>query len=88
MTRQTPPLNIKNPEAYLLARQIADQTGKSLTRVVVDALRAERDRVAAQPVDKAKARAILASIHSLPILDSTPLDEMIDDLYDQNGLIR
>ena len=36
------PLNIKDPEAYQLASEIARHTGKTLTRVVVDALKHER----------------------------------------------
>lgn len=32
-------LNIKNPEAHRLAQAIAQATGQTITRVVVDALR-------------------------------------------------
>lgn len=39
------PLNIKDPSAYQLATEIAEVTGKSLTRVVVDSLQHEKERL-------------------------------------------
>lgn len=45
-------LNIKNDEAERLARRLAKRTGKSITRVLIDALRAEEAATGgpAQPV--------------------------------------
>ncbi|MDZ4799832.1 MAG: type II toxin-antitoxin system VapB family antitoxin [Bryobacteraceae bacterium] len=61
------PLNIKDAEAYQLATAIANHTGKSLTRVVVAALRAEAARLRlAGGVDARQARATLDSLHSFP----------------------
>ena len=34
MAAKVPPLNIKDPEAYRLARRLADLTGESLTEAV------------------------------------------------------
>lgn len=82
------PLNIKNAEAYLLASEIAEHTGKSLTRVVVDALRHERERIVPRKLDIAKVRQILAELHSLPDIDNSSVDEIISDLYDEDGLPR
>lgn len=81
-----PPLNIKNSEAYRLASEIAEHTGKSLTRVVVDALRAEKDRIIQKKPDPAKLRKILKQVHALPDLDKRSGGEILADLYDQRGL--
>ena len=56
------PLNIKDPEAYQLASEIAQHTGKTLTRVVVDALKHEKEALkpASQEIDMAKVHELLA----------------------------
>jgi len=82
------PLNIKDPEAYELATDIATHTGKSLTRVVVDALRHEKLRVVPRTLDVAKIQSILAEAHALPDVDSRPLAETMNDFYDEHGLPR
>jgi hypothetical protein len=79
-------LNIKDAEAYQLASEIAEHTGKGLTRVVVDALRHEKQRILPRKIDRAKVDAILAEAHALPDLDARSGDELIADLYEQNGL--
>lgn len=43
------PLNIEDPEAYYLARQLADKLNKPLTQAVVDALRNELTRIQQTP---------------------------------------
>jgi antitoxin VapB len=81
---QTPPLNIKDPEAYRLAAEIAARSGKSLTRVVVDALRREAQQYP-QPVDRSQVRTRLARLHAFPLVaDHDPAG----DLYDDRGLPR
>jgi hypothetical protein len=62
------PLNIKDPEAYRLASEIAELTGKTLTRVVVDALRHEKQRLKPLPeeIDLSKVHQILAELHAMP----------------------
>jgi len=39
MAVKSKPLNIKDPEAYRLARTLADQTGQTLTETVIEPLR-------------------------------------------------
>lgn len=41
-------LNIKNQEAYHLAREIARVTGQSMTSVVIAALRQQRQQLLSQ----------------------------------------
>lgn len=82
------PLNIKDPEAYQLASEIARHTGKTLTRVVVDALKHEREalRRGPQEIDISKVRQILADMHAMPIADPRSVEDILGDLYDEHGL--
>jgi hypothetical protein len=82
------PLNIKNGEAYSLATAIAEHTGKNLTRVVVDALRHEKQRVVPRAVDRRKLDTVLKQAHALPDLDPRSSSEIMNDLYDEHGLPR
>jgi antitoxin VapB len=78
-------LNIKDPEAHRLARQIARVTGETMTRVVTEALRERLARL-----ERRSARASLeelvaiaeraASYVKRPYLDHAEL------LYDEHGL--
>ena len=78
-------LNVKNPEAYRLAEAIAKETGQSLTRVVIEALRDKRDQI-----EKRKRRASLDELMAIakraargvkrPYVDHGEL------LYDKHGL--
>lgn len=80
-------LNIKDPEAYRLAHELARSTGKSLTRVVVDALRAETVRTVKKPVDWARVREIKDRVAAkLNPKDGRSPDEIIG--YDERGLPR
>jgi antitoxin VapB len=78
------PLNIKDPEAYQLASELARLTGKPLTRVVVEALRHELARQRPRRVDMDKARATLARIHAMPIIDDRSAEEILG--YDERGM--
>jgi hypothetical protein len=82
------PLNIKDPEAYQLASEIARHTGKTLTRVVVDALKHEREalRTGPQEIDISKVRQILADMHAMPVADPRSVEDILADLYDEHGL--
>jgi hypothetical protein len=82
------PLNIKDPEAYQLASEIARHTGKTLTRVVVDALKHEREalRRGPQEIDISKVRQILADMHAMPVADPRSVEDILGDLYDEHGL--
>ena len=83
-----PVLNIKDAEAYRLAHRIAEITGKSLTRVVIDALRAEDERIGPPLPDLSQARKILAEINRLPIRDGRSGEEILAEFYDEHGLIK
>ena len=80
-------LNIKNPEAHRLARELAEVTGGSLTDAVTDAL---RDRLAeAQRKDSAElllqeVREIQAFVADLPDRDTRTPEEILG--YDDHGL--
>jgi antitoxin VapB len=82
------PLNIKDPEAYQLASEIAQLTGKTLTRVVVDALKHEKEMLkpASQEIDMTKVYQILAQMHAMPEADPRSVEEIIGDMYDEQGL--
>jgi len=79
-------LNIKDPEVYRLASEIATATGKSLTRVVRDALETEHRRIVCRKPDTERISRILAEMDALPVLDSRPVEEIVGDFYDDNGL--
>jgi antitoxin VapB len=79
-------LNIKDAEVYRLASEIATATGKSLTRVVRDALRTEHTRIVCRKRDTDRIASILAEMDALPVLDNRPIGEILGDLYDDNGL--
>jgi antitoxin VapB len=82
-----PPLNIKDEKTYALARQLADQRGQSLTRVVHDALEKEVRRLALAQTSTARLEAIneiIERIASRPPKDTRAADEIIG--YDENGL--
>lgn len=52
-------LNIKNQDAYDLARELAQLTGQSMTAVVLDALRAQREKVLRQQQREARVQELL-----------------------------
>lgn len=78
-----PVLNIKDPEAHRLASELARRTGKSITRVVVDALRHETSRYPNKVIDWGRVRAIQDRVQSK--LAGRPVVSD-DDLYDEQGL--
>ena len=89
-------LNIKHPDAYRLARAIADATGTSLTDAVVTALRHENERLESD--QRRRADDIAARMRRIEAIGTevrarlTPeqvayiLDD--DNFYDENGLPR
>ena len=85
-------LNIKNDEAYVLAKQLAERTGESLTEAVTRALRERLERKNATEGNQAKTKAerlaklreIIKQFDSLPVFDDREPDEIIG--YDENGL--
>ena len=81
------PLNIKDPETYRAARELADLTGETLTATVRTALkeRLERLRRVDDSAERiARMREIAEHCSSLPVLDSRSADEILG--YDEIGL--
>lgn len=85
-------LNVKNNEAYRLARALADRYGESLTEAVTKALRQRLERPEPTPdrtPEEIEQRfqtlmRIAESFDSLPVYDDRSADEIIG--YDENGL--
>lgn len=81
-------LNIKNKEAYQLASELAQLTGRSMTAIVLDALRKERGQIALQEQKEAKVSELMAigrrcAAHINQPTTAVEHDEM---LYDENGM--
>jgi antitoxin VapB len=84
-------LQITNPKADILARELAKRSGESVEDAVIKALEERLARnqpgptVAGQEVEARMTRIvkILDEIDKLPVLDSRAPDEM---LYDDSGL--
>lgn len=81
-------LSIRHPEADRLAREIARRTGKPITTVVTEALtryasESDSERIAQR---RAAIEELVAEIKKRPVLDSRSSQEIMDDLYDENGL--
>jgi hypothetical protein len=83
-------LTIRDPQARALAKKIADVRHISMTRAVIDALRAEISRMKPDfqhdPDLKADVKLIVREIQTLPKLDERSLWDIERDLYDENGL--
>lgn len=80
-------LNIKNPEADRLVRELTRLTGESITEAVIRAMqeRLERERAAREyPVLRQELRRIRERYQSLPLHDARPADEILG--YDEHGL--
>lgn len=82
-------LSIRDPETDRLARDLAKRTGKPITTVVRDALAeyAAKAPVSTQEVRMRDLEALLAEFDALPRSPDTRTSrELINDLYDENGL--
>ena len=80
-------LNIKNPEADRLARQLAHQTGETITEVVIEALREKllREQGKRAPVELKEALLTIGQrCAALPDQDLRSPDEILG--YDNKGL--
>jgi len=81
-------LNIKNREAYTLASELASLTGKSMTAVVIDALRTQLEQLKRQQQKEKKVQELMAigercAVHIRHPIPSTSHGDM---LYDEFGL--
>jgi antitoxin VapB len=80
-------LSIKNDETERLARQVAGETGESLTEAIQKALRERLERLRARRRNQALAGQVedlLRRVDALPTLDSRPEDEILG--YDEQGI--
>jgi antitoxin VapB len=84
--RRPKTMNIKNPEAHRLAKQLAAATGESLTTAVIVALRERLDRTGRQRRNRATAEEILALGREIARHDRGPRIDHGDLLYDEMGL--
>jgi antitoxin VapB len=82
-------LNIKNPEADRLARELTEVTGESITDAVIAAMRERLERERARG-RRARLASELGRIREryqrLPVVDARPADEILG--YDAIGLPR
>ncbi len=89
MQQVSKPLNIKDPEVYQLARQVADLTGETLTDAVRHALRERLNRelrTRPDPLFIEKLREISIRCASRPVIDPRSNDEIFG--YDEMGIPR
>jgi antitoxin VapB len=81
-------LNIKDPEAHLLAAELARRTGQTLTQVVKEALRDRlaRERMAGSDKQRLVARVLELGrrASSRPVLDPRSPEEILG--YDEFGV--
>lgn len=82
-------LNIKNDEAHLLARELADITGESLTTAVTEALRERLERLR-RDRSGSVAKRLLAIGRDCAARLKEPYSTIDHDalLYDERGLPR
>lgn len=79
-------LNIKDPEAHRLARQLAEQTGETMTRAVTQALRERLERQNRTRGSVLTAGELLAiGRRCAALLKDRPVDHDAL-LYDERGL--
>lgn len=81
-------MNIKNPETFRLAKELAAATGESMTAAVTMAIRERLERIRAERgeggIDMERAMALLAVMRSR--MPPGYLDQDLDELlYDEKG---
>ena len=82
-------LSIKNDETERLARQVASETGESLTEAIQNALQERWERLKSRRsghVLAGQVEDLLRRVDALPTLDSRPEDEILG--YDEHGMPR
>lgn len=84
-------LNIRDPEAHRLAREVAQATGETMTEAVKTALRERLARVRQSMDADAQARfddimGFARRWREAPVADPRPLDRIVE--YDEHGLPR
>ena len=82
-------LCIKNDDTERLARQVARETGESLTEAIQKALQERWERLRTKrrsPALTSQVEDLLRRVDALPKLDSRSEDEILD--YDEHGMPR
>jgi antitoxin VapB len=79
-------LNIKNPETHKLAKQLARETGESLTTAVTTALRERLEAVRRRRKQDSMYAALIAIGKRGAALASGSQIDHAELLYDENGL--
>lgn len=83
-------LNIKNAETYRLVKELADETGESMTAAVTEAVRERLDRIRADRGGDRDARFQRALALLAVMRERAPagyFDQDFDELlYDEKGL--
>ncbi|MEQ1867293.1 MAG: type II toxin-antitoxin system VapB family antitoxin [Micropepsaceae bacterium] len=81
-------LNIKNPEAHRLARELSKLTGETLTEAVMQALRERVERQKTSKFDQKKFDALMRIAHDAATRMSpeTKALDINEYLYDDMGL--
>jgi antitoxin VapB len=79
-------LNIKDPEAHQLARELSKATGETMTQAVTNALRERLARLGrSRKADATAAELLAIGRRCAANLNATPIDHDAL-LYDENGL--
>lgn len=82
-------LSIKNPAAERLVRQVADETGESLTEAIEKSLAERLERLKSgrrRQVLADQIEDLLRRVDAMPTLDPRSPDEILG--YDEHGLPR
>ena len=83
------PLSIKNEATEKLARQVAGETGESLTEAIQKALEERWERLKRRRkghIVAGQIEDLLRRVDALPNQDSRPEDEILG--YDEDGIPR
>lgn len=83
------PLSIKNDATERLARQVADETGESITEAIQKSLEERWQRLKARRRARVLSRQIediLQRVDAMPTIDHRSGDEILG--YDDHGLPR
>ncbi|WP_342359399.1 type II toxin-antitoxin system VapB family antitoxin [Terrarubrum flagellatum] len=86
-------INIKNREAERLLAEIKQATGKGTSAIVLDLLRAEKERLErkrelTREEKWARVREIQEAIKRETPPDAPSYEEIMDEMYDEYGLPR
>jgi antitoxin VapB len=78
-------LNIKDPEAHKLAQAISRETGETMTRAVIEALREKYERIQRRKA-KASIEELIQIADRISARVKRPYLDHAELLYDEHGL--